>query len=41
MNSPDKVFKNKIRTGDSTLPKVVGSIGKGAAIKGIYPTLAG
>ena len=41
MECPDEVFENKVGAGNGTLPKVVGSVGKGATIEGVYPTLAG
>ena len=40
MERPDKIFEDEIGASDSALPKVVGSVGEGATIEGIYPTLA-
>ncbi len=39
MECPDEVFKDKVGAGNGTLPEVVGTVGEGATIEGVYPTL--
>ena len=41
MECPDEVFEDEVGASDGTLPKVVGPVGEGATIEGVYPTLAG
>ena len=41
MERPNDVFEDEVGASDGALPKVVGSVGEGATIEGIYPTLAG
>ena len=41
MECPDDVFEDEVGMGYGTLPKVVSSVGQGAEIEAIDPTLAG
>ena len=41
MKCPDEIFENEVRASDGTFPEIVGSVGEGATIEGVYPTLAG